>query len=292
MSKKIIFVIVAFFAAIIFTVLFNHDNDTCRGQISSTHHDSENLVIPIVGIEYPKDSKLIAKAPYLSQEDKMSSTVLVSSSEGVLSKFPMATLTQASYEPVLCFNDDIAEPKWQNGVNKIFTPCPQVNVGIGMANPKHKLHVNGTSLTTRLLVGSNSAMGTGSVASIFVQNNSYDILSVGKKIGAGPEQIFFKISNNGIVYTKEIWVRPTSEFPDYVFEPDYQLMTLNELENYIKSNRSLPKMPKAFEVGVHGLNLNQIQMLLVEKVEELTLHLIELHKEIELLKTKLEQQKR
>ena len=50
-------------------------------------------------------------------------------------------------------------------------------------------------------------------------------------------------------------------------------------------------MPKAFEVRTDGLNLNQLQLLLVEKVEEMTLHLISLHREIEMLKAELNQEK-
>ena len=67
-------------------------------------------------------------------------------------------------------------------------------------------------------------------------------------------------------------------FPDYVFSDTYQLMSLQELETYIKVHQKLPNMPSEQDVIENGLNLKQINTLLVEKVEELTLHTIEVNK--------------
>ena len=292
MSKKVIFIITAFFAVIILTVVFNYGQDNhLPGPTTAGCSDSENLVLPIVGLESAQSPVLIVNVPYLHQGVEGNAAVLISSPDGELKKIPLASLAQGPYEPKICVDGDILLPTWENGVNKIFSRCPQVNVGIGTVNPKHKLEVSGTSLTTRLMVGPSSATGTGSTANVFVQNGSWDILRLGKKIGAGPEQVLFKVSNDGIVYTKEIWVRPTSEFPDYVFDPGYELMSLEELENYIALHGALPKMPKAFEVDTGGLNLNRLQLLLVEKVEEMTLYLIALNKEMETLRAELDQLK-
>ncbi|MCB0810418.1 MAG: hypothetical protein KDB96_14165, partial [Flavobacteriales bacterium] len=70
-------------------------------------------------------------------------------------------------------------------------------------------------------------------------------------------------------------------FPDYVFEPDYDLMTLEEVEAYIKKNGHLPNVPSAREVEENGLGLGEMNKILLEKVEELTLHLIEQQKRLD-----------
>lgn len=70
---------------------------------------------------------------------------------------------------------------------------------------------------------------------------------------------------------------------DYVFEPTYQLMTINQLEEYITTNKHLPNMPTANEVEATGVDLGEINRVLVEKVEELTLYIIALNKRMEQL---------
>ena len=69
--------------------------------------------------------------------------------------------------------------------------------------------------------------------------------------------------------------------PDYVFAPAYTLPTLTELEHYLLSNRHLPGVPSATEVEKNGIDLGDNQTLLLKKVEELTLYVIELNKKIE-----------
>ena len=93
---------------------------------------------------------------------------------------------------------------------------------------------------------------------------------------------------NGIVYSKEVQVK-TNVFPDYVFTDSYNLKSLNEVDNFIQANGHLPGMPSAQEVIQNGMNLKEIQLKLVEKVEELTLHMIELKKENEKLKRQINQ---
>jgi hypothetical protein len=68
--------------------------------------------------------------------------------------------------------------------------------------------------------------------------------------------------------------------PDYVFEKDYNLLPLSELETYINQNKHLPEVPSAKEMDANGLNLKEMNLILLKKVEELTLHLIEQNKVI------------
>jgi hypothetical protein len=67
----------------------------------------------------------------------------------------------------------------------------------------------------------------------------------------------------------------------------YELLTIEEVDKYIQKNGHLPNIPKASEVEENGLNLGEINKKLMEKVEELTLYIIQLKKEIEQIKTKV-----
>lgn len=75
--------------------------------------------------------------------------------------------------------------------------------------------------------------------------------------------------------------------PDYVFEEDYTLMSLEELHSYILREKRLPNMPGAEKIKKDGLNLSQFQMKLLEKTEELTLYIIAEREQIEALKLKV-----
>ena len=78
------------------------------------------------------------------------------------------------------------------------------------------------------------------------------------------------------------------QVPDYVFEPDYPLKPLNEVEQYIKTYKHLPNIPSAEDKnGWHQLSLEDRDMKLLEKVEELTLYVIDQQKQINKLKEKL-----
>src|SRR5690606_9284421 len=70
--------------------------------------------------------------------------------------------------------------------------------------------------------------------------------------------------------------------PDYVFKQGYDLISLNEVEHYIKENGHLPNVPSAKEMEVEGLSVKEMTLKLLEKIEELTLYVIVLKKENEL----------
>lgn len=97
-------------------------------------------------------------------------------------------------------------------------------------------------------------------------------LAVGGKIGA-----------RGGVYVTNFG----ADWPDYVFKPTYRLRPLAEVEQFIQYNQHLPDVPSAGEVEAGGVELASMQALLLRKVEELTLHLIQMQKENEALKTRV-----
>lgn len=89
----------------------------------------------------------------------------------------------------------------------------------------------------------------------------------------------------GSAKVKELRVTLT-DWPDYVFSDAYRLMPLGEVEGYIAKNGHLPQMPSAAEVEAEGADLGEITRLLMQKVEELTLYVIDLRRQLDELKSK------
>jgi hypothetical protein len=85
----------------------------------------------------------------------------------------------------------------------------------------------------------------------------------------------YKFAVNGSAIATSMTVKLYANWPDYVFKKDYQLPSLTEVKTYIDQNRHLPEMPSEQEIAKDGLNLGEMNKLLVKKVEELTLYLIE-----------------
>lgn len=88
---------------------------------------------------------------------------------------------------------------------------------------------------------------------------------------------------NGQISARKVVVT-TEGYPDYVFKPSYRLQSLQEVEQAIQTEGHLPGMPSAAEVEAKGMDLGEQNRLLVEKVEELTLYLIQMRKELDALK--------
>ena len=100
----------------------------------------------------------------------------------------------------------------------------------------------------------------------------------------------YRLSVNGKVRAKEVKVE--TGWADFVFEDDYQLRTLNQVEQYINENGHLPDIPSAEEVAANGVDVGAMESKLLQKIEELTLYVIQQQKEIEALKQQLGQQQR
>jgi len=95
---------------------------------------------------------------------------------------------------------------------------------------------------------------------------------------------FMAINSDGTTTFKEIQIQP-AVVPDYVFEEEYDLKSLKEVESYIENEGHLPGIPSAEEIKENGGYLqSEMTMKLLEKIEELTLHTIQQQKEIEILK--------
>jgi len=155
------------------------------------------------------------------------------------------------------------------------------NVGVGvLPNTSSKLAVRQANPTKNALTVeliSTSANMTGVGLQTIVNKNERKAMTVYNSVDATD---VFRVMGDGQVWATEVHVRLKQDFPDYVFAADYNLMSISDLETYITSNTHLPNMPTADIVAKDGLSLGEMDRLLVEKVEELTLYIIELNKRI------------
>lgn len=116
----------------------------------------------------------------------------------------------------------------------------------------------------------------------FVVNNA-------GRVGIGVSNPTNALDVLGTIRATEVKVE--SSWADFVFDKDYKLPTLSEVENHIATYNRLPQIPSAAEVKENGVNLGEMQVKLLQKIEELTLYTIAQGKEIQQLKTQNEQLK-
>jgi len=89
--------------------------------------------------------------------------------------------------------------------------------------------------------------------------------------------LFSLMVGGGVKAKQDVW-------SDDVFSKDYHLMSLSELDRFIQNNHHLPDVPTEAEVKQNGVNLAAMNAVLLRKVEELTIHVIEMRKELDRMK--------
>ena len=97
--------------------------------------------------------------------------------------------------------------------------------------------------------------------------------------------IKLQVTNNGVLKAKEVLVTLTG-WPDFVFDKNYKLLPLKEVEHFINTNQHLPNVPSATEVETHGIPLGEMNAVLIQKIEELTLYIIQMEKRLSELESK------
>jgi hypothetical protein len=149
----------------------------------------------------------------------------------------------------------------------LFVDAVNQRVGIGTTTPSVKLSVNGT---TRI-------DGT-----TFIVDAATNQVILGALTGASG----YRLNVNGKIIAEELKVQLYANWPDYVFAPDYPLMSLGETRAFIAENGHLPGVPSAKQVTQEqGIELGEMNRILLEKVEQLTLYILEQEERIKRLET-------
>ncbi|HPS83630.1 MAG TPA: hypothetical protein PLA88_04900 [Bacteroidales bacterium] len=196
------------------------------------------------------------------------------------------------------------------------------NVGIGTLNPTEKLHVRGDQYPVFMKVqneigfakiGFNGAHGIIESDHGLLLNyySGQDVIVGGQNSGEGS---FYSVHNtylasndgqvaigcsqfdpgalltvDGKITAEDVEIK-ILDYPDYVFAKDYKLMTFVELRAYIEMNKHLPNVPSAGQVSEEGLSLSDNSRVQMEKIEELTLYILQLEQRLKELEETVKQQ--
>ncbi|MCA0365888.1 MAG: hypothetical protein LCH67_17745 [Bacteroidetes bacterium] len=175
------------------------------------------------------------------------------------------------------------------------------NIFIGYSSGQNetgsnKLYIANTSTANPLIKGEfdnkNLKINTGATTSTTV-----GFLAVGNFDAAftmPTANSYRLIVQDGIITEKvKVALRTTADWADYVFEPEYQksMMSLEQVEKFAKENKHLPNVPSAQQLKDNGMDVGETSKMFMEKIEELTLYMIELNKEVKVLKAENEKLK-
>jgi len=191
-------------------------------------------------------------------------------------------LTNGNYNTVLGFNGFLNTLTANNNISVGYNNAPNANnasgniyIGNNIApynsQPSNELNIG------NWIVGNNGTIGIGQFNS---QLPADGIAQDGERY-----KLFVK---DGIRTEKiKVDIAASNGWADYVFEKDYKLMSLNDLSQFINKNGHLPEVPSTKEAIENGIELKAMNILLLKKIEELTLHAIEQQKRIEVLEKKM-----
>jgi hypothetical protein len=180
-----------------------------------------------------------------------------------------------------------------NGGDRL-TVAPDGNVGIANNDPITRLHIAsgqdagltntqngfvmlGAEAGSNVVIDNNEiiARNNGAISTLFMQNNGGTV-----QIGNTAVPTGYTLSVAGKAICTELRVQLTGAWPDYVFDEKYKLPDFNTLRNYIKENKHLPNIPAAKDIEKSGMEVGDMQRRMMEKIEELTLYVLELEKKV------------
>lgn len=199
-----------------------------------------------------------------------------------LGAFALLRLTNGNYNTVLGFNGFLNTLNASNNISVGYNNAPNANNATGNiyignnispfnSQPSNELNIG------NWIVGNNGTIGIGQ----FTNQLPAD--------GIAPDGERYKLFVKDGIKTEKVKVdiAANNGWADYVFQKDYKLMPLNELDQFINKNGHLPEVPTTEEAIKNGIELKEMNILLLKKVEELTLHVIEQQKRIETLEKKI-----
>jgi hypothetical protein len=188
---------------------------------------------------------------------------------------------------------------WKNGPGKLYVQSncySNPKVGIGTANPDAKLTIKLSDLITKPIrvLAANSSQPD--IMSVNAQGQLFATTFRMKQLSASEKPIIItnhlntkilQLETDGLLRAREVKV-DLEAWPDYVFTKNYRLLSLPEVEIFINQNGHLPNVPSAKTIETEGLSLGEANKILMEKVEEMTLYMIEIQKQMEAMKAELQ----
>ena len=123
-----------------------------------------------------------------------------------------------------------------------------------------------------------------------IYNSNAGIVTIGTSTNPAPGDAALKLAVNGNIYTKKLKITQTG-WADFVFDSTYNLRSLEQVEQFIRQHHRLPDMPSTQQVTSQGADVGDQQVLLLQKIEELTLYIIQLKKELNEIKTQVKRPK-
>ena len=180
---------------------------------------------------------------------------------------PCATDMNGGYIQTPPFWQATSNPQRMFLINTACSPDPRLGVGV---KPNAKLHVqlNINSQLHPLLVEKRLSNNPNS------PNQTYKLM---------------QLDHTGLLYAREVKVN-LDNWADYVFDENYPLMPLSELQAFIQKNNHLPNVPSAKEMTENGLNVAKTNVMLMEKVEELTLYMLQINEQVKTQEQLMEEQ--
>jgi hypothetical protein len=259
----------------------------------------------------------------MASDDK----ILIILPNGQLKTVGIGALMTAGSQPIACLGGDVANPLWAHGLNKIYHECPVILTGLGTAAPAHKLHVVGLSYSSKGFLAGHSGANADALINAYAQSSFGNLLQLGVKVGSGSQEVrltvtndgevdwknlgtdpsltihngdghaivvygnaggskIFQLEDNGLLRTREIRIDATS-WADHVFHADYKLPKLKDVAKFIDENNHLPGIPSATELEENGINVGEMQTLQMQKIEELTLYMIEMDQKMEAMQAEI-----
>lgn len=180
-----------------------------------------------------------------------------------------------------------------NGSIGIGTTSPNRNLTIESSGSSY-LNIKGNDGVRELLIGVDQKSGLISTMTdhdLHLRaggNLTHMAIKSDGNVGIGITDPKNKLSVNGTIWAKEVKVS-LIDGADWVFEDDYNLRSLEEVEAFVKTNKHLPDVPSADEFRENDMNLGEMNNILLQKMEEMTLYMIFLNKGMKKLEAKNEQ---
>jgi hypothetical protein len=168
---------------------------------------------------------------------------------------------------------------------KVMASTMNGNIGFGASpNVDVKTLIENEEKTVGLCINNTQSTNFGYGVKCIVNNNTTKSLAV---VNNTDNLDVFRVMGDGVVWCTELNVDVKGDFPDYVFDDNYDLLPLDDLKTFIQTEKHLPKVPTATEVAENGIAVSKMAVIQTEKIEELTLYILQLNDTVKQLQERI-----